>query len=228
MSTPVSGSISWQTPVTINSGDVVTATDLNNLNKDVAFLRARPWITVYGTSGTANLQPTAYSNTNPYGGTYIFATGQLAYAVLNSTSAVGSFSAPGNGAVYFPSGLAGMYRVTAQMMINADSTTAHCRMIAVLYAGGVVVGYIPGSWVLAANDHHEVATLNFMIPGNVAGSIYGGAIDSIVFLGQSTVASSPKITAGDFGTTPHNPTTTPKQFNTFATIEYLGTSTGAY
>jgi hypothetical protein len=223
MSTPVSGTINWTTPVTINSGDIVTATDLNALNKDVAFLRAKPWITYYASSGSATMGA-SYGSGNPYGGVSMLGASGITSAILNSSSGVGSFNAS-SGGITLPSGLAGLYRVTAQMMVSAVST-AHVRILAQLFAGSTVVGYVPGIWNVCGTDHNATPTLSFVFPGNVASSVYGGTITGIAFLGQTTGSSTPAITATDLAG--KNPTSAQPTINTFATVEYLGTSTGAY
>ena len=223
MSTPIPNgtTVSWTTPVTINSGDVVTSTDLNALNTDVALLRAAPWVTWYLSTGSASLGA-AYSSSNAYGGVNMFAASGLTDLVYQSTSGVGQYTVGAGNTL--PSGLAGMYRVTGQMMVSANSS-AHVRILTQLFSGSTVIGYIPGPWTICGTDHNATSPINFVIPGNIASSTYGGTITGLAFLGQTTGASTPSITATDLAG--KNPLSAQPTFNTFITIEYIGTSTGA-
>jgi hypothetical protein len=222
MSNPVSGSVTWTTPRTIASLEVVTSTDLNSINKDVALLRAAPWATWYLSAGTASLGA-AYNSGNPYGGVNMFAATGLTDVLYQSTSLVGQYTV--GAGITLPTDLAGMYRVTGQMMVTAAST-AHVRILTQLFSGGTVIGYIPGPWTLCGNDHNAISPINFVIPGNVASSTYKGTITGLAFLGQTTGASTPAITAADLAG--KSPLSAQATFNTFITTEYLGTSTGAY
>ena len=216
MSISVSGAVSWVTPATINSGDVVTSTDLNNLNKDVAYLHARPWTIMNQTSAGTALTSAGASQVL-FGG-----SGSGAYATLNSTTAVGTIS-NSSGTLTVP--LAGMYRITASVGVIA-SASIHFRIRLVgqnttggvttpvwQYLGNEVTGAtISGSPVLisSVSSFVPIGTASSSVPFGNATSFYV-AIDS--FSATSTVAVGTQSTA---------------VYPTTIQIEYTGTSTGAY
>jgi hypothetical protein len=229
MSTPVSGAVSWTTPVTINSGDVVAAADLNALNKDVAFLRAKPYTLVVQTGqptvgvNPANL-PTS-TDLSAANGKVLFATANGGtIATSASTSAVGSISVLSDGRFSTPSTLAGLYRFSCQMMVNAASN-GHARVSAILYdSSGTQIGSIPGNWADSGTTHNAVSEVTFVLPMNVAGSYFGN-VSSVKFIGQC-VGTTLTLNVGDLNG--NGPSSTPPQYNTTASVEYVGTSTGAY
>jgi hypothetical protein len=216
MSTPVTGSISWQTPVTVVSGDIVTSTDLNNLNKDVAFLHARPWTIINQTSvGTA--LTSAGASQVLFGG-----SGSGGIATLNSTTAVGTI---GNSSGTFTVPLAGMYRITASVGVIAaasihfrirvvgQNTTGGTTTAVWQYLGNEVTGAsITGSPVMisSVSVFMPVGTSSSSVPFGNANSFYV-AIDSF--------SSTSTVPVGTQSTTVY-PTT--------VQIEYTGTSAGAY
>jgi hypothetical protein len=216
MSTPVSGSISWQTPVTVNSGDIVTSTDLNNLNKDVAFLHARPWTIINQTSAGTALTSAGAAQVL-FGG-----TGSGAIATLNSTTAVGTI---GNSSGTFTVPLAGMYRINASVGVIAanlihfrirvvgQNTTAGTTTTVWQYFGNEVTGAsISGNPVMisSVSVFMPVGTSSSSVPFGNATSFFV-AIDS--FSATSTVPVGTQSTA---------------VYPTTVQIEYTGTSAGAY
>ena len=227
MSTPVSGAVSWNTPVTINSGDVVTSTDLNNLNKDVAFMRARPYSLAVqsGAPGTATLPNSTLLDGSA--GTFrnFFATNNGgAIQTMISTSAVGTITISGDGNFVTPTALVGLYRCTAQVMLSATASSFG-RISALLYdSSGTLIGAIPGTWATGSTSYNAVSNVSFVIPFN-ASSLYG-TVNQVRFIGQSATATLISIVTND--SNGKGPGSTPKQGNTFASVEYLGTSTGAY
>lgn len=227
MSTPVSGAVSWTTPVTIASGDVVASTDLNNLNKDVAFLRAKPYIIAWQTAApTAPTLPTSSDlSTAPTNTKIVFATSNGgSVGTSSSSSSVGSFGLTSDGKFSTPTSLAGLYRFSCQMMVSAVSN-GHARVSAVLYnSSGTYITVIPGTWADTGTTHNAVSTVSFTLPMNVSSSTLGN-VAWVQFVGQS-VGTAPTLVTLDLNS--NGPASTPKQFNTAVTIEYLGTSTGAY
>jgi len=215
MSTPVSGSVSWNTPVTINSGDVVTATDLNAINKDVAWLHARPWTIVNQTgAGTAIGNPATQVL---FGG-----SGSGTYSVTNSATAVGSISLSG-GAFNVP--IAGMYRITASLGIAATNG-AHWRIRLVgqnssaapvwQYSGQVVNG-------LTAAGDIDISTVSVLVPvGTSSSSVPLGNATSF-YLAFDHLAASGAATTQALGTQTSN------FYPTSVQIEFTGISAdGAY
>lgn len=227
MSTPVSGSVSWTTPVTITSGDVVMASDLNNLNKDVAFLRARPYIIAWQTAApTSSTLPTSTDlSAVPSNTRLLFATSNGgSVATSSSSSGVGSFALSSDGKFSTPTSLAGLYRFSCQMMVSAVSNS-HARVSAALYnSSGTLITAIPGVWVDTGTTHNAVSLVSFTLPMNVSSSALGN-VASVQFVGQSVGTTSSIVTLDING---DGPGSTPKQFNTAVSVEYLGTSTGAY
>jgi len=227
MSTPVSGAVSWTTPVTITSGDVVMAADLNNLNKDVAFLRAKPYIIAWQTTAptTSTLPTSTDLSAAPTNTRILFATSNGgSVGTSSSSSAVGSFGLTSDGKFSTPTSLAGLYRFSCQMMVSATSNS-HARVSAVLYnSSGTLITTIPGVWADTGTTHNAVSLVTFTLPMNVSSSTLGN-VASVQFVGQSVGTASSIVTL-DLNS--NGPASTPKQFNTAVSVEYLGTSTGAY
>lgn len=225
MSTPVSGSVSWNTPVTINSGDVVTATDLNNLNKDVAFLRARPYAVAWQTTAPTTAALVNSTDLSANNGRALFSTGNGgAYGSSISSTAVGAISILSDGRFATSTSVAGLYRGECQMMVNAVAS-GFARVSAILFdSSGTQVGAIPGTWAASSTAYNAVSTVRFVIPFNVA--VTGmGTVSQVRFIGQYVTASLNVVTNDLNG---NGPGSSPRQFNTIGSLEYLGTSTGAY
>jgi hypothetical protein len=216
MSTPVSGSISWTTPVTITSGDVVTATDLNNLNKDVAYLHARPWaIATQTASGTAIANP---GSQVLFGG-----TGSGTWTATTSTTATGSIT-NSTGAFYVP--IAGMYRITASAGALA-TTSAHwrIRLVGQTSTGTAVWSYtgnmVDGSTITGSPVQTSLVSV-FVPIGTASSSVpLGNATSVYAIVDNFNGANITVLGSGSSGvTSPIYPTT--------FQIEYTGSSTGAY
>jgi hypothetical protein len=216
MSTPVTGSISWQTPVTITSGDVVTATDLNNLNKDVAYLHARPWLIATQTgTGTAI--------GNPASQTLFGGTGSGTWTAISSTTATGSIT---NTSGLFSVPIAGMYRITASAGALA-TTSAHWRIRIVgqnssgtaqwSYLGNMVDGS-----TITGNPVQTSLVSAFVPIGTASSSVPFGNVTSVLAIVDNYNGAN--ITILGSGSTGVTSSIYPTSFQ----IEYLGTSTGAY
>lgn len=227
MSTPVSGAVIWTTPVTISSLAPVTSTDLNNLNKDVAFLRARPYTLVWQTSAptVSTLGNSTDLSSYPTNMKILFATSNGGSAGTSiSTSSVGTITLSSDGKLLAPATLAGLYRFNCQMMSNPVNNS-HTRVSAILFdSSGIQIGAIPGTWTSGDNAFNPLSTVSFVIPMNVAGSPFGN-VRSVTFVGQY-VSVAANIVTLDMNA--NGPASSPKQFNTMASAEYLGTSTGSY
>jgi hypothetical protein len=214
MSTPVSGSISWQTPVTIVSGDVVTAADLNNLNKDVAYLHARPWTIVNQTaSGTPIV---AGDKQILFGG-----SGAGTFSTINSTTGTGSIT---NSSAAFNVPIAGMYRITVSAGA-APTSSAHWRVRIVgqnssgtaqwIYAGNMVDGSI------ITNSPVQTSSVTVLVPlATASSSVPFGNANSVYAQVENFATGITILGSGSTGVSPLYPTS--------IQIEYTGTSTGAY
>jgi hypothetical protein len=217
MSTPVTGSISWQTPVTVNSGDIVTSTDLNNLNKDVAFLHARPWTIINQTSNGTALTSSGAAQVL-FGG-----SGSGAIATLNSTTAVGTI---GNSSGTFTVPLAGMYRINASVgVIAAASIHFRIRVVGQNTTGGTTTAVwqylgneVTGSSITPANPVMISLVSVFMPVGTYSSSVPFGNANSF-YVAIDSFSSASTVPVGTQSTTVY-PTT--------VQIEYTGTSAGAY
>jgi hypothetical protein len=225
MSNPVTGSVSWTTPRTIASNEVVTSTDLNNLNKDVAFLRAKPYLIAWQTVVPTTATLVALTDLSAGNGRGLFATSNGGAAGTSvSTSAVGTITLLTDGRIVTPSTLAGLYRFSCQMMVSAVNSS-HARVSAILFdTAGTQIGSIPGTFANTATTHNALSNVTFVLPMNVAGSAFGN-VASVRFVGQYAGSASSVVVNDANG---NGPASSPKQFNTTASVEYVGTSTGAY
>jgi hypothetical protein len=214
MSTPVSGSISWQTPVNINSGDVVTAADLNNLNNDVAYLHARPWLIATQTgTGTAIGNPASQVL---FGG-----TGAGTWTATSSTTGTGSIT---NTAGAFSVPIAGMYRITATLGVAATTST-HWRLrligqtstaaVTWQFSGNVVNG-------VTAAGNIDISTVSVLVPIGTASSSVSLSNARSFYLTLDHLAASSSGNIAALGTQASN------FYPTTVQIQYTGTSTGAY
>jgi len=214
MSTPVSGAVSWNTPVTINSGDVVTATDLNNLNKDMAFLRAKPWTFAYMNSGASIAVAS---------GTQAVIFTNATTTLVSSSSSVGTITLSSSA---FVAPVTGLYRFTAQAIIDATATTSHFRLRAFGQSSSATSTW-NGNWSDQSLTYNASSSISFVIPMG-AGTPLGGAL-SVYFQVQTVSASANVLgTSTAPAGTAGGPASTPPQYNTWCMVEYLGTSTGAY
>jgi len=214
MSTPVSGAVSWTTPVTITSGDVVTAADLNNLNKDVAYLYARPWVIATQTgTGTAI--------GNPASQTLFGGTGSGTWTATGSTTATGSIT---NSAGVFSVPIAGMYRITATLGVAATASTHWRLRIVGQTAAAAIVWQFSGNVVngQAAAGNIDISTVSVLVPiGTASSSVPLGNARSF-YLNFDHLAASTSGNIAALGTQASN------FYPTTVQIEYIGTSTGAY
>jgi hypothetical protein len=147
-----------------------------------------------------------------------------------STSSVGTITLSSDGKLSAPATLSGPYRFNCQMMTNGVAGT-HVRVSAILFdSSGTQIGAIPGTWAYGANNYNPVSLVSFVIPMNVAGSPFGN-VRSVSFVGQYVYSpASPVLTASivTLDMNSNGPASSPKQFNTMASVEYLGASTGSY
>lgn len=216
MSTPVSGTINWTTPVKINSGDIVTAADLNNLNTDVAWLHARPWTIVNQTASGTSIAATGTQVL--FGG-----SGSGTYSITNSsTGAGGSTISISAGAFSVP--IAGMYRITASASALATNS-AHWRVRIVgqnssgaaqwIYTGNLVDGYSASGTVPT-----QTSSVTVLMPiGTSASAVPFGNATSI-YAQIENFSGAAIVILGTNSVTPIYPTT--------LQIEFTGSSTGAY
>ena len=216
MSTPIPNgtTVSWTTPVTINSGDVVTSTDLNALNTDVAWLHARPWTIVNQTaSGTAIGNPATQVL---FGG-----SGSGAYSVTNSATKAGTISLSG-GAFSVP--IAGMYRITASLGVVATSAS-HWRVRLVGQNSGTPVWQYSGQVVngLAAGGDIDISTVSVLVPVGTSTSSVPLSNATSFYLAFDHLAASGSGNIAALGTQASN------FYPTSVQIEFTGISAdGAY
>lgn len=228
MSTNVSGPVSWTTPVTIASGAVVASADLNNLNKDVAFQYAKPWAFAYMKSG-ATISPGANSQYALYSNTTSFA--------FSSSSSANSIGDPRSNSGYFtlPQNIGGVYRVTANVVVNSQSPAGYFRMI--VGAGQNVSSaswtqLYASPWQITSNAVPQGINFQTLVPLNQPTGSNNNYIQIFVQAANNsvTVAGTPNQPTS-FTTSPAynaDPSSTPPVYNTYAFVEYTGTSMGSY
>ena len=211
MSTQVSGTVSWTTPVVINSGDVVAAADLTALNKDVAFLRAAPWSIINQTGAGSSVSA---------GGLQVLfgGTGSGTYSTTSSTTASGTIN---NSSGTFSVTLAGMYRISASVGV-ATANGTHFRIRLVGQNSGSPVWQYVGSVMngVSGVSSYDISNISVLVPiGTATSSVPLGNATSFYVAVDCLSGSSAIVPLGTQSTT---------IFPTSIQIEYTGTSTGAY
>lgn len=227
MPTPVTGTISYQTPSTFAALEVFTTTEYNKVVKDVAYFRARPYTLVWQTNPPTTASLVVSDDLSAANGRGLFATsngGSIGSSI--STSSVGTITINADGRLSTPSSLAGLYRFKAQLMVGVAASGNHARVSAILFdVSGTQIGSIPGNWANCDTGFNALTICTFTIPCNVAGSAFGN-VNSVRFIGQMQGTGTVNVVQADVNG--HGPASSPKQFNTFAEVEYLGTGTGSY
>jgi hypothetical protein len=178
MSSPVSGAITWNTPVTINSGDVVASSDLNHLNQDVAALHARPWWNGWHTAtpgtGSTGTNITLFNGSN--------------WTSVTSTSGVQTIS-PSSG-VFTPT-IPGMYRISAG--ISAAPVSAAHFAIQVVAQGASSAIIFPGS--LCSTDSTSgvinTSTISLCLPMGTGAPNMAGVSFTSFYIRVATYHGSP-------------------------------------
>lgn len=205
MSTPVSGAITWTTPVSIASGGQVASADLNNLNKDVAFLHARPWWNGWhtGSPGTGST------------GTTITLFNGANWTSTASTSGVQTI-APASG-VFTPT-VSGMYRISASISAS-PITSAHFAIQVVAQSGGSSIVF-PGS--LCSTDSTtgvvNTSTISLLLPIGTGAPSMAGISFTNFYIRVATYHGSPV----------YNGTGLAGYIPTYAMVEGPVASFGAY
>lgn len=205
MSTPVSGAISWNTPVVIGSGGLVASADLNNLNKDVAAMHARPWWNGWHTAtpgtGSTGTAITLFNGSN--------------WTSTASTSGVQTIS-PSSG-VFTPT-LPGMYRISAAIS-SAPISSAHFAIQVVAQSSSSAIVF-PGSTVNTDTTSGVIytSTINLLLPIGTGAPSMAGVSFTNFYIRVLTYAGSP-VYYGT-GLTGYMPT--------YATVEGPVASFGAY
>ena len=209
MSNPVTGAVSWNTPVVINSGDVVAAADLTALNKDVAFLRAAPWTFYYQTANGSTVA--SGSNQTLFGG-----SGAGAYTTVASTSAVGSFNNT-SGVITVP--LTGLYQITLTIACAGLASGTHWRPQITGLNSGSTVWTLPGPILhTAGTGWNDFVTHTVTVPMG-AGAQLGSSAATSFSMQVLNVSGASAITPQGAAL---------PGLLTYASITYLGISTGAY
>lgn len=178
MSTPVSGAISWNTPVIIGSGGLVASADLDNLNKDVAAIHARPWWNGWHTAtpGTGST------------GTNITLFNGSTWTGITSTSGVQTIS-PSSG-VFTPT-IPGMYRITAA--ISAMPVASAHFAIEVVAQGTSSSIVFPGSSVNTDTTGGVIhtSTINLLLPIGTGAPNMAGVSFTNFYIRVATYYGSP-------------------------------------
>lgn len=220
---------SWHTPQSWTSLETLTATQLTNIGEDLGFLRARPYLVVWQNTAPTSAPngPTLENSTDlsTGSGRYLFATSNGGTLGSNSSSsALGNFGILNTGMIQTPTSLAGVYRVSCQLMVN-NVNSSHARVSAILYnSAGTQIGSIAGTYGDTATTQNAVSTVDFMIPMNAASTF--GTVTQFRFIGQYAGSACNMV---GYDLNGNGPGSTPKQLNTFATCEFLGNSaTGAF
>ena len=226
MSTPVTGTVSWNTPNQATSTGTAISADYNNLAKNVAFLYAKPWITAVMTSGSLN--PANSTNPNSAGG-QLFATSvgtSVAVTTYQNSpaSGAGTFTLASDGNFAPPSNAHGNYRIKAQAVANTSAVVFRL-VIAARNVSGTSILTIPGRWTTGAttsSGYREIGTVDAVVPFNV--SAWFGTASSFYIFTQYQTATVPSIGAGDGG---YSPASSPPAVFTFCQAEFDG-SYGSY
>lgn len=194
---------SWVTPQQFNSGEVATSTAYNNLVNDVGLLYAKPWMMAYlytSLSSVASGTTLFNSTTNTIANSPASPAGVI-------TLSSGTFTVP----------LDGLYRVTMQMNMAAQSSPPAFQMTCVTSGGA------------SANN------ATFATPRNSASSTsQTGTAASFVWTFSKSGTTGAYPTSLTFSTTSTATITTLLgstgiNFSgaTYVQIEYLGTSNGS-
>ena len=196
MPSPLSGSFSWGTPNVYNSGDTFMAADYDTLVKDVALLYAKPYGIV---SATTNLS---------------LATGSILFGTASNPTLIVNNTVSGAGTVVFSSQalsapIAGLYRVTVNLQLAAQASV-HAYVVA-QGQGGATANNFTYTSTSIYGDAAVIggAFLSFITPMSASGTT--GAYATSVYFKLTTSASTVSVIGG-----------TPPIYNTWASLEYLG------
>ena len=194
MPSTLSGSFAWGTPKVYNSGDTFMAADYDTLVKDVALLYAKPYGIV---SATTNLSLTS--------GSVLFGTGSNPALIVNNQPS-------GAGTVGFSSQalsapIAGLYRVTVNLQLAAKASV-DAYVVAIGQGGATANNFsytspgIPGDASVIGGSF-----LSFITPMSASGTTaYATSVYFKLISGTSVT-----VNGG-----------TPPVYNTWASLEYLG------
>lgn len=222
----------WVTPQSVVTGDAISSTLWNNLADDVAMLYGKPWIYAYQLTNTTST-PFTTSTLGTGVGSPIFKTSTVggSYNVLTNSpaSGLGSFSVTGSsGAINFPTNsgsvVPGLYRITVQLMVAANSNNFY-RPIVVVQGASSVLSYHPGSWFQSTTSSgvYSPMTMSLILP---IGSGTWAAATNFYVSGQTNTSTAGQLLATDSGGL--GPSSTTPVYNSWVFAEYLGTSTGTF
>ena len=222
----------WVTPQQVSTSDSTTTTLWNNLANDVALLYGKPWIYAYQLTNTTT-SPFTTSTAGNGVGNPIFKTSTVggSYNVLTNSpaSGLGSFSITGSsGAINLPtnsgSTVPGLYRITVQLMVAANSNNFY-RPIIVVQGASSVLSFHPGSWFQSTTSSGVYAPMTMSLILPIGSGTWAGATNFYV-TGQTNTSTAGNLLATDSGG--FGPSSTTPVYNSWVFAEYLGTSTGTF
>ena len=220
MPNPVSGPLLWQTPSTFYSSEGLTATEYDKIVQDTAFLYAKPWAIAYMKDGTSETVTTSGSPT-PAGAQQMLISTSTTGVINNAGASQFNWNA---GTFTIPSGMNGLYRVSAKLMSNSGSF--HFQPVVTTYAGATAKASFTGDWTdqRVSSSGNASASMSVIVP------LGAGATGSptSVQLWCRALGGNVQILGTPTGYFVNGPSTTSPYYNTFFQIEYLGTSNGAY
>ena len=205
----------WVTPTIHVSSEQLALGDWNNLANDVALTYAKPWMRCVVTNGYQS----STSGAGLGAATFITGgTGSMAVALTQNspTSGVGSYSVNSSGVFTLPSGLNGVYRVHAQVILT-QSTAAVGRLSIGWQSGGGTQYVDVGDWQQAPAGNYTIVKVDSLMPGN--SSAYSNCTGFIVYC---ATGSSNQIGAYDPANSGHTPTSSPPYNYSFVTCEWVG------
>jgi len=195
MSTSLSGSFTWGTPSVYNSGDTFMAADYDTLVKDVALLYAKPYGIVSATTSVSSV----------ISGTVLFGT--ASNPTLKVNNPVSGAGTVGFSSQALSAPIDGLYRVTVNLQV-VGVNAAHYQVIAKGQGGLSANNFTYTSPSITGNSSLPGgAFLSFITPMSASGTT--AYATSVYF--QTATSVTVTVNGG-----------TPPIYNTWASLEYLG------
>ena len=204
MANALTGSFGWNTPVVYNSGDVFQAADYNNVVKNVATVYAKP----YGIL-IANTTANVVNNTD------LFQTAQgpsLAFSNASGAGSVNFATISTHPSLTAP--ITGLYRITCQ--VACAHAASHVMGIRTYGQGASSANFQfnTGLTTTAVGTASNASSyISFVIPMSAYVSGGSTAYSSSVYFNFNSDATQSVVG------------TTSSVYQTFASLEYLGSAT---
>ena len=204
MANALTGSFGWNTPIVYNSGDVFQAADYNNVVKNVATVYAKP----YGIL-IANTTANVTNNTD------LFQSGQgpsLAFSNASGAGSVNFATISTHPSLTAP--ITGLYRITCQ--VACAHAASHVMGIRTYGQGASSANFQfnTGLTTTAVGTASNASSyISFVIPMSAYVSGGSTAYSSSVYFNFNSDATQSVIG------------TTSSVYQTFASLEYLGSAT---